>query len=251
MKRQARTIRCYVDHALQVDESIALDKRASHHLSTVLRLDAGQAIELFNGSGHAYAAVVESTGKQTHVYIKNQLNINTESVLHSTLVQCISRGDKMDTSIQKATELGVNEIRPVYSRHAIKKLDDQRALKKMQHWQSIAISASEQSGRCYIPHIAAPETLEHYLSSLQQNNDESRLLLAPTAQGTLATLSNVKRVSLLIGPEAGLDQDEIEQAHNAQFEAVQFGPRILRTETAGPAVLAVLQAYHGDIKAAL
>jgi len=270
MKRSARVVRCYTEQVLDENNTVELDKRSSHHLSTVLRARAGQSVCLFNGNGFDYVGNVVDTGRKTRVEISQKNRNSNESPLRIQLVQAIARGDKMDSVIQKSTELGVSAIQPLYTRHSIAKLDESRSARKLEHWQSVIISACEQSGRAVVPSIQLPVTLDQFIASQQSvpttlNNDGAKipasidadaetdfsnglkLILAPNA-GDSKTLTSVDScVSILIGPESGFDDDEIESACRAGYQATQLGPRIMRTETAGPAALAILQAQFGDI----
>jgi len=247
MKRKARIVRCYTHQELLENTDIVLDKRSSHHVSTVLRARVGQTLQLFNGNGHEYNATIIETGKKTRVSIQDASPGTTEAPIPITLVQAIPRGDRMDTVLQKATELGVTEIIPVYSRHSISKLDEQRQQKKHQHWLSILISACEQSGRCVIPVLYDVTTLNNYCESVTSAaNDEYRWVLSPISDNTLKPDITIKAAQLLVGPESGLDEDEIDLAAQAGFTALQLGPRVLRTETAGPAAIAVIQTLFGD-----
>ena len=253
MKRKARIARCYINQAIEVNSDIALDKRCSHHLSTVLRARAGQAVQLFNGDGKNYPGTVSATGKQTIVSVGDAIQAATESSIKITLVQAIARGDKMDAIVQKATELGVNCIQPVYSNHSITKLEASREERKLAHWQSIMISACEQSGRATLANIAAISSLSDYLIDAQiRSTDEQRWILSPSSNSTLKKTEKSKpekvdSAVVMIGPESGFDADEIELAKQHHFATMQLGPRVLRTETAGPAVIAVLQAQYGDM----
>lgn len=248
MNRKARTVRCYTDQALQCPSEIDLDKRSSHHLSTVLRARVGMQVQLFNGDGNNYSGEIIATGKKTRVQI-NELSLNElESALTITLVQAIARGDKMDGIIQKATELGVAHIQPIYTNQSIAKLDEKRELRKQAHWQAIVISACEQSGRCVLPTVHMPIKLDGYLAGLASANaDEQRLVLSPVAQTSNITTTTVSSASIMIGPESGFDQEEIDASKSAGFNELQLGPRVLRTETAGPAAIAVLQYQYGDL----
>jgi len=248
MRRTARVARCYTDQTLQANSEIELDKRCSHHLSTVLRARIGQAVELFNGDGNNYQGQLLSTGKKTMVAIAQCIENDVESALSITLIQAIARGDKMDGIVQKATELGVSVIQPVYTTLSIAKLEPARALKKQAHWQSVVISACEQSGRSKLPNVLPIQTLDHYLRSCESAPaNEQRWVLSPAAQKTINNIDSITDASVLIGPESGFNADELHAATNAGFEELQLGPRVLRTETAGPASIAILQARFGDM----
>jgi 16S rRNA (uracil1498-N3)-methyltransferase len=256
--RRTRTARFYHADELHSESELTLSKSASHHLITVLRTRKNDILELFNGDGYNYRATVVDTGQRTPakcalLQVHERCAVLNESPLSITLVQAISRADRMDITLRQAVELGVQHIQPVYSRHSAKPLDEKRAQKKQDHWQSIVISACEQCGRAVLPTLAPAVTLKHWLYSRQTDNEErTDYLLAPTA--TQSLLSHVSNrvlantpVGLLIGPESGFDDDEIMDAQNAGTQAVRFGPRILRTETAGPAAITLLQSSLGDL----
>lgn len=248
MKRTARVARCYTDQPLQANSEIELDKRSSHHLSTVLRARIGQAVELFNGDGKNYQGQLLNTGKKTTVTVADCIDNEVESSLSITLIQAIARGDKMDGIVQKATELGVSVIQPVYTTHSISKLEPARAIKKQAHWQSVVISACEQSGRSKLPKVLPILPLDHYLDGCESLlANEQRWVLSPTAQKTINNVDSLTDASVLIGPESGFNADELQAATHAGFNPLQLGPRVLRTETAGPASIAILQARFGDM----
>jgi len=267
MNRKARTTRCYTEQTLSAAGEIVLDKRGSHHLSTVMRARAGTAVELFNGDGNNYSGEIVAVGKKTIVAIERVRTSDLESKLQLTLVQSIARGDKMDSIVQKATELGVSTLQPIYTKHSIAALDDKREARKLDHWQAIIVSACEQCGRCILPTLHTPVSLQEYLNNdcrivdgddianangkqeIQSNHMEydQRWILSPRAQAGNMTNSKVASAALLVGPESGFDDDEIQAGNAAGFTDLQIGPRVLRTETAGPAAIALLQARFGDM----
>lgn len=231
-------------------QQIQLDKRISHHLSIVLRCQVGDQCLLFNGDGHDYAARLVSVGKRATAQIDHAVSVHTESPVYTRLWQAISRGDRMDATIQKAVELGVSEVLPIYTTHAIKRLDAKREQRKLEHWQAIVISACEQSRRSTVPDVQVPTSLTEALA--QPSEATLQLALSPTAEHALT--QQLRRASprptcidVLIGPESGLDADEVSRAVKAGFVACHLGERVLRTETAGPAVLAMIQALVGDL----
>lgn len=257
-RRTARVGRFYHDGAIQVESDLTLDKQASHHLTTVLRSKSGDDVVLFNGDGYDYPATLINAaerGSSKHVVLrvhKQQKGI-PESPLEVTLVQCVSRPERMDISLRQAVELGVNCIQPVYSRHSLKPSDEKRALKKSMHWQSIVISACEQSGRAVVPTLK--DSLS-YLQWVQQSHDEHSIIfvLDPLAKQSLTqaarewnTNTGRSKITLIIGPESGLDPQEINEAIQQGAKPVTLGPRILRTETAGPACIVLLQSFLGDL----
>lgn len=262
MVRQRRIPRCHVDTPLRVGDELMLERSVSHHLLTVLRASAGDTLELFNGDGHDYAAELIETGKRASVIIHATTINGANSPLHSTLLQGISRGEKMDVTIQKCVELGLSRLCPVYTRRSITPLDEKRTAKKLEHWRSVAISACEQSGRSRVPVIDAPTSLAAWLSEFDictgltreqpDFNDPQPLacVLSPDSVISLSTVCREYRGASaiqLVGPESGLDADEVGAAVERGFTAVRLGPRILRTETAGLAAMTLLQAFCGDL----
>lgn len=232
--------------ALAVGSEIQLDEAATHHIARVLRASVDEELILFNGEGGEYAAVITRIDKKSvTVKIKNFIERDTESPLELCLAQGISRGEKMDYTIQKAVELGVKKIFPLLTERCNVKLDADRREKRFQHWRSIIIGACEQSGRNKIPEILAPQTLPQFL---EQTTADWKFVLAPQAEKKLSAYSIPKnsRVILLIGPEGGLSDKEIEFAQRHDFLPLNLGPRILRTETAAVAAMTALQFHAGD-----
>jgi len=205
----------------------------------------GDRVTLFNGDGRNYPGEISQIQRQS-VLVKlldSQVPGN-ESPLKITLVQAISRGERMDHSLQKATELGVFRIQPVISSRVEVRLDDKRQARRLSHWQGVVISACEQSGRATVPEVQAPLSLEQWLVAIDAY---PRLVLDPAAEIKMSSLSITGgAVSILVGPEGGFTDGELERVRSGGVTAVSFGPRILRTETAGPASIAVLQAIAGD-----
>jgi 16S rRNA (uracil1498-N3)-methyltransferase len=242
-----RLTRVYVDAPLAAGTRVTLDGGAARHVTRVLRLRVGEALTLFNGSGGEYAASIEqSQGGRVAVAIGEQRAIERESPLTLTLAQGVSRGERMDLVVQKATELGVSGLVPVLSERSVVRLTAQQADRRLNHWRAIAVAACEQSGRNRLPAIAAPVPLKDFLRS--GTDGVTRLLLSPAAGATLADVPRpVTAVSVLIGPEGGLAQAEQEAAVAAGFKPVRLGPRVLRTETAAIAALTLLQREFGDL----
>lgn len=243
-----RIPRIHVPMELQTGHELTLPEAATNHLVRVLRLREGAALTVFDGRGHEhYASIARLHGSTVVVQVGDALAPRGESPLPITLVQGISRGERMDWTLQKATELGVSRIVPVLTARSVVRLDDRQAAKKQEHWQQVVISACEQSGRTLVPEVAMPLSLRDYLAKLTAT--ASRLLLNPEGADSLAGLSTLAGpVELLIGPEGGLDDDEIRIAQQAGFMSVRLGPRILRTETASVVALSVLQAMWGDLR---
>ncbi len=228
---------------------IQLDAQASHHLTAVLRANTENTVTIFNGKGGEYkSTITQINKKQVSVQINEHVAREAESPLELCLAQGISRGEKMDYTIQKAVELGVKKIIPLFTERCTVKLDEERRAKRFQHWQSIIISACEQSGRNQIPELLFPMTLENSLRSVQA---DWCFVLSPIATSQLKDkpVQKQQRVILLIGPEGGLSESEISLACQQGFLPLNLGPRILRTETAAVAAITALQCSFGDMGA--
>jgi 16S rRNA (uracil1498-N3)-methyltransferase len=242
-----RLTRVYVDVPLSVGAAATLPDAAAGHLLRVLRLGVGDACVLFNGDGCDHDARIVSAGKRdATVEIVATRAIGNESPLRIGLLQALARGEKMDWIVQKATELGVAGIAPVLSERGEVKLDGERADKRVAHWRSVAISACEQSGRARIPDIDAPEPLSRALAQLSP--ESHRLVLDPDAGASAASLDlgAESTVVIAIGPEGGWSPGDLALLRGAGFTGLRLGPRVLRTETAGLAAIAALQARYGD-----
>jgi 16S rRNA (uracil1498-N3)-methyltransferase len=242
-----RLNRIYVPAALATDNDIALTPSGANHVARVLRMRIGEQLAVFDGLGNEFhAELVRIVGNNVTVRIGAQVTGTPQSPLKITLVQGISRGERMDWALQKATELGVNVIAPVITARSVVRLDEKQSAKKRDHWQQIVIGACEQSGRSHVPEVLAPISMRQYL--LEHRKEGLRLVLSPTGPSALAGLTSMStRVELLIGPEGGLDDEEIERAQTTGFVPVRLGPRVLRTETAAVTALTVLQAMWGDL----
>lgn len=243
-----RLTRVHVDTPLASGSEIALPEGPATHLARVLRLGVGDACVLFNGDGRDYAATITvSSKRELRVAIGQGSPVDRESMLQIVLLQGIARGDKMDLVLQKATELGVADVRPVHSQRSEVKLDGERAEKRLAHWRSVVASACEQSGRATVPDVAAPLPLASALTTLPANG--VRLILDPEGALGFATLAidPSAPVVLAVGPEGGWSPLDREQLLAAGFQGLRLGPRILRTETAGLAAIAALQARFGDL----
>ena len=236
--------RTYQNTELANKNLIELDKAASHHLIRVLRHKTSDNITLFNGDGFEYSAQLSIQGKKVFAEILQQQQVSNESQLKITLLQGISKGDHMDISIQKAVELGVTKIVPIICQRTVVNLKADRAEKKLNHWQKIIISACEQCGRNSIPELLHPIKFGDFIN---QKIPGLKLTLDPTSENRLkAHKPETNDIALLIGPEGGLTPDEIRLAKEKQFNGIQLGPRILRTETAALASIAALQTLWGD-----
>lgn len=220
---------------------------AAHHAARVLRLSVGDEVALFNGSGLEWPARIAAIDRAgVRVLVDTPLAADRESRLDITLVQALQAADKMDYTIQKAVELGVRRIVPVAARRSVVRLDGARADKRVQHWRQIAVAACEQCGRNRLPDVAPIQPLATALGGSPAQPGELRLTLDPRADQALGSLSAPASVVLLIGPEGGFEAAELAQAANSGYAGVRLGPRVLRTETAGLAAVAAMQALWGD-----
>ncbi|PVZ15553.1 MULTISPECIES: 16S rRNA (uracil(1498)-N(3))-methyltransferase [unclassified Pseudomonas] len=220
-----------------------LPEAQAHYIARVLRLAEGDAVQLFDGSGQEYQGTLLEVGKK-HVSVRltEQLPGQPDSPLKVHLGQGLSRGERMDWAIQKATELGVEEITPIFSERCEVRLKDERADKRLAHWRQVAISACEQCGRSSVPVIHPPVPLEQWLKQVQA---DLKLVLHPVAE-PLASHARPGRLAFLIGPEGGLAEAEVSQAQAQGFHPARLGPRVLRTETAPVVGLALAQQLWGD-----
>ena len=239
--------RFYCSAKLGPGAVLDLPDNAAHHATRVLRLKAGDTVTLFNGDGHDYRCELLRVGKDgVSAKILAQSAVARESTLQVTLAQCISAGDRMDFTLQKAVELGITRIQPLAAERSVVKLNGERADKRVQHWQNVVVSACEQSGRAVVPEVLAPLPLTAWLA--QEMQDEAlKLMLNPVAKRRLHDLAApAGEVCLLIGCEGGFSPSELQAALHAGFTDVRLGQRILRTETAGLAALAAMQTLWGD-----
>lgn len=241
-----RLSRFYINKPLVVGQEIILSKELSHYLVTVLRLRIGITVTLFNGQGGEYQArLVAVTKKIAQLQIEEYHAIERESSLSLTLVQAISRPEHMDYTIQKAVELGVHQIVPVITERT-PPLNPEMLNKRQAHWHQIMISAGEQCGRNRLVQFTAVMPLTTWLTQTQLG---SCLVLSPQAHNTLfEAIQSVNAITVLVGAEGGLSEMEIQQATHAGYRDIQLGPRILRTETAATAILALCQAWQGDLR---
>ena len=241
-----RISRFYIDQSLQVDSEVTFSTQLSHYVANVLRLKNGDPIVLFNGDGNEYSSEVLATSKKaTTAIVNSQLSIRSESPLNIHLAQGVSKGDRMDFAIQKSVELGVTEITPVITERCTVKLSEERWAKKHEQWQKIVIAACEQSGRNVLPTLHSPIPLARWIS---QTTEQAKVILAPTATTYLSSLKrNQHGFRLLIGPEGGLSDQEIYTCEQTGFQSTNIGPRVLRTETAALASIAIIQALFGDM----
>ena len=239
-----RNPRIYSDQPLSAGITIELTDSAANHVGKVLRMKAGEPLVLFNGKGGAFQGQISAVSKKSvEVVLETLLTANAQSPLIIELGQTLSRGERMDYAIQKATEVGVTSITPLFSERCEVKLKADRIGKRLQHWQRIAISACEQCGRNVVPVIHPPVKLEDWLA---ERKTELNFVLHHRTERKLDGDDKPQSVSLLIGPEGGLTADEITLAENKQFAPLALGPRVLRTETAPVAAIALMQYLWGD-----
>ena len=243
-----RTIRCHVDQPLSVGTHVVLPADTTNHLLRVLRLSVGDTVSLFNGDGYDYAARIlggAKSGAETEILSSSA--VQSESPLRIHLGQALARGEKMDWVLQKATELGVSAITPLVTQRSEVKLSGDRAEKRQRHWQGVIHSACEQAGRATIPALAAITRLGDWCGA---SGGAAGWYLDPLAEDRLESLALAPdaAVRVVIGPEGGFDDSDIAAMQAAGLRGLRLGPRVLRTETAGPAVIAALQALYGDLR---
>jgi 16S rRNA (uracil1498-N3)-methyltransferase len=237
----------YVEVPLEPGATITLEGNAASHVTRVLRLRTGEALTLFNGQGGEHAASIHRSHRgEVTVLVGEHRPIERESPLPITLAQGVSRGERMDLVVQKATELGVTRLVPVLTERSVVRLDAQLADRKSNHWRAIVIAACEQCGRNRLPEVSLPASLRELLR--EPAGDCARLLLSLDAARRIEDVPRPRSgVTVLIGPEGGLSDEEQGHAQAAGFTAVHLGPRVLRTETAAIAALALLQREFGDL----
>ncbi len=241
-----RKHRFFLPIPLERDQNMTLDRDLSHQISRVLRLQKSDQIFLFNNSGNEYTGhIMDVERNVVNIRIVAVSDHDVESPCKIHLGQVIGKGEKMDLVIQKATELGITSITPLFSEHSVVKYVADRSDNKLEHWQRVAISASAQSWRTIVPTINPPQKLFDWMASTTSTH---KLILHPDATAKrLRDLQITNEATVLIGPEGGFSSNEIEFAINKEFTPVSLGPRILRTETAGMVTVAILQAMYGDL----
>jgi 16S rRNA (uracil1498-N3)-methyltransferase len=246
-----RNPRIYQNHPLAVGDTIPLSEDAFGHTVRVLRLKDGDAITVFNGLmnngklGEYQAILCNVTKKRANITINEFNEKENESPLNIHLGQAISRGDRMDFTLQKSVELGVNSITPLFTERCGVKLSGDRLQKRTEQWQKIIVSACEQSGRCSVPIVNPAISVDDWL---KQQSSALKLNLHPKATHSIMNLPEENlRVRLLIGPEGGLNDNEIKRANDSGFYDVLLGPRVLRTETAALTAITALQCRYGDL----
>ncbi len=247
--------RLYINHPLSENKTIELPKQAAHHIVTVMRMKAGREVVLFNGEAHndkagefkATLAYVDK--KNVCVAVGEFVERNIESPLQTEMGVCLIKNDRMDWLLQKATELGVSKISPLWSEYTDIKIPVDRLEKKRQHWQQVVISACEQCGRTSVPEISSPQKFPQWLDVVTANK---KIILHPSGKskygGEKINQDNTfSSVALVVGPEGGFSENEVMQATQRGFQGMILGSRILRAETAPLVALSLLQSHYGDI----
>jgi 16S rRNA (uracil1498-N3)-methyltransferase len=250
------TPRLYVSAALTAGERFTADQELSKRLLRVLRLKLYEKLILFNGQscGEFLTELVAVVDNRAVLQVEEFIAVTRESPVTIHLGQGIARGEKMDFIIQKGTELGLRKFTPLFTEYCNVKFGSDRHATKNQHWQAVAVSAAEQSGRCITPQVDVAQTFSGYLKeSADAEHHDLRLILHPMACESVVTVirgfNKIPRsIDLLVGPEGGFSEDEITLAKQHGFVPVSLGPRVLRTETAALVVTSILQAYFGDLR---
>ena len=242
-----RIPRIFTDQPLRPGGEVLLPEQAGEHVARVLRLERGHPLILFNGDGQECDAELASLAKRAvTATVLAQRAADRESRLRLVLAQSLARGEKMDWILQKAPELGVARIVPLVTERTEVKLDEDRAERRMAHWHSVLASACEQSGRNLLPELEPPQRLDRWLGALDDGG-AARLALLPEGESTLQQIPPVDNGAIVVvGPEGGFSDNDIAMLKHARFTGLKLGPRVLRTETAGVAALAALQALAGD-----
>ena len=241
-------LRLHYPEPLSTGLDISLSKDSAHHLIHVMRAKVEDKFIVFNKTGEFLARIIEINKKSVIANVFEQSICNTESDCNITLIQAVTRRERMDYSIQKATELGVNCIQPVLTEHCVVKLDASKSQKRIAHWQGIAQHASEQSGRLVIPIINPILTFKEALENLPEADDQLYLIFALSASQPLCNIQKKsKNITLALGPVGGFSEKEVLLAQTKGFQAIKLGPRILRAETATTAALTAIQMRWGDM----
>lgn len=241
-----RIPRIYQPAPLATNQVVELDAQATTHLTRVLRLKTGDDLVVFNGEGGEYQATVFTVERRSaRIRIGEYVDRSVESPLELVLVQGVSRGERMDYTVQKAVELGVTRIIPVMTERTVVNLKGERQQRRREHWQAVVNSACEQCGRTFVPEV---ESIISYQNWLGTPNEGSKFVLHHRAEQGLGESADLQNpVSLLVGPEGGLTTTEISAAQSAGYLPWRLGPRVLRTETAAVTALTILQWARGDL----
>jgi len=240
-----RVSRIYCDQVLAADSGLTLEGEGAHYLGTVLRVKPGQVLTLFNSTDGEFRAIVMAASKRKiELQLEEAIACHADPQRRIHLAVGLSRGERMDYLVQKATELGASSITPLFTERCEVRLNEKRTDKRLAHWQKVAIAASEQCGRCHVTEIAVPTALDNWLATPREG---LRLVMDHRRGGQLpASLDAAAPIFVLSGPEGGLSDAEVERASAAGFLALTLGPRVLRTETAPMVALSVLQYRFGD-----
>ena len=240
-----RTHRIHCDAELEPGTEVSLEGGPAHYLGRVLRVNAGQTIVAFNGDGHDYVCEILRLDRRSMILdVQSRLPATREPETRITIVQAISRGERMEQTLQKCTELGACAFQPLVSERVEVRLSGDKLAKRLAHWRGVVTSACEQSGRAVIPSLHQPLTIEAWL---EKPSPAVRLLFVPGAADRLAAIELPSELELVVGPEGGFSDAELALIRSHGARAVSLGPRVLRTETAAPAALAIVQALRGDM----
>ncbi len=242
-----RIPRIFTNHTLAPGQILELEEAGQRHLVQVLRLRPGMDLRLFNGDGKEYAAsLTECSKKAARAEVLALQREEPHPPLTIHLAIGVSKGERMDFALQKSVELGVTEITPLFTERTAVRLQGERLEKRLQHWLNVAVAACEQSGRCRLPQIHQPAGLEEWLAA---RGSQRGVLLDHRASRSLPEVDPpTGAISLLIGPEGGLSEDERNRAQAQGLTAIRMGPRIMRTETAPLAAIAAIQLLWGDFR---
>jgi 16S rRNA (uracil1498-N3)-methyltransferase len=240
-----RIQRVYTGQSLHSGLEIALEEESSHHLLHVLRLQSGDTISLFSGAGQEFDATISEISKQgASIAVGSLTREETPPKLSIHLMLGISRGERMDFALQKATELGVNHITPVFTKRCVVKLNEKKRASRMDHWQKVIVNACEQSGRILLPQLDQPVDIS---SAVANQTAHTALMLDHRSSKTLSEIKKPKgSVLILVGPEGGLSAEERKLSKGSGFTGIKLGPRVMRTETAPLATIAAIQTLWGD-----
>ena len=243
--RKKRIQRFHVDQIDKSKSHLEIAGEQSHYVTRVLRLQTGDRMILFDGSGSDWTAkIIDTKRNRLLLELEERATPDRESPINLTLIQSISRSQRMDLVMQKSTELGVTRIVPVFSTNTIVKIKEDKIEKKINHWRNILISASEQSGRTKIPDLISPIQLE--IECLKRYKSDLSIFYDTTGKDSYDA-NNPKDITAVIGPEGGFTEDEKQIAIDAGYMVMQSGPRLLRTETAPIMALSILQYLYGDL----
>ena len=243
-----RLSRIYTRQLLNSGATVTLGEEISHYVLRVLRLRRGDPLILFNGDGSEYQAILSKADRSQAAALIGQADKpHRESALRVFLGQGLARGERMDFVFLKSAELGVVSITPLWTNRCQVQLSGKRLANRLAHWQGILRSACEQSNRVVLPGLDKPTPLPEWLAAVQLQEQQHKLVLDPSATRRLRDLPPASSVSILVGPEGGLDEDEIRLSESNGFQRIRMGPRVLRTETAALAALAAVQTLWGDL----